>query len=226
MSRMSTVPVEAGAAGRRPALRTAAAWFAVPLAGSALLGLPAGYIWGEVAPRALLQEIGTGTAQLVNAETSAFIVADAWFCVIGAAAGLVTGMLGYWLLLTPRAATRGGPDAPEGTSAPGTPGARGARIPRAAGGARAAAAAAGLIVGGVAGGLVMLWLGQQIGLSGYDHNLAASPNGTLFPASLTLGAKSALAFWPMLTAIIILVSEWGAARVQHADGSAAGRPSS
>jgi len=219
MSRMSTVPVEAGAAGRRPALRTAAAWFAVPLAGSALLGLPAGYIWGEVAPRALLQEIGTGTAQLVNAETSAFIVADAWFCVIGAAAGLVTGMLGYWLLLTPRAATRGAPDAPD------APGTRGARLPRAAGGARAAAAA-GLIVGGVAGGLVMLWLGQQIGLSGYDHNLAASPNGTLFPASLTLGAKSALAFWPMLTAIIILVSEWGAARVQHADGSAAGRPSS
>lgn len=203
---MSTAPVQADPPGKRPAARAAAAWFAVPLAGSALLGLLAGYIWGEVAPRALLQEVGAGTAQLVNAETSAFIVADGWFCVISAAAGLITGILGYLFLLTPRAGVRM------------TAGVR-------------AAAAAGLILGGVAAGFVMLWLGQQIGLSGYDHHLAASPDGTLFPASLTLGAKSALVFWPMLTAIVILVSEWGSRRpagerVQHADGSAAGGPSS
>jgi hypothetical protein len=206
MSRMSTAPIQSDVPGKRPAVRAAAVWFAVPLAGSALLGLLAGYIWGEVAPRALLQEVGAGTAQLVNAETSAFIVADGWFCVIGAVAGLITGMLGCLFLLTPRAGARG------------------------AGHVRAAAAA-GLIAGGVAGGFVMLWLGEQIGLSGYDHHLAASPNGTLFPASLTLGAKSALAFWPMLTAIVILVSEWGTRRpaderVQHADGSATGGPSS
>jgi hypothetical protein len=219
---MSTVPVEAGAPRRWPVVRTAAAWFAVPLVGSALLGLLAGFIWGEVAPRALLQEIGVGTAELVNAETTAFIAADAWFCVIGAAAGLIAGMLGYWFLLAPRAATRGARDARGGQ---GAPRARGPRNARPAGGARAAAAA-GLILGGLVGALVMLWLGQQVGLSGYDHHLAASPNGTFFPASLTLGAKSALAFWPMVTAIIILVSEWGTARVQHADGSAAGRPSS
>jgi hypothetical protein len=213
---MSTVPVEAGAPRRWPVVRAAAAWFAVPLVGSALVGLLAGFIWGEVAPRALLQEIGAGTAELVNAETTAFIVADAWFCVIGAAAGLITGMLGYWFLLAPRARTR---------DAQGAPRARGPRNARPAGGARAAAAA-GLILGGLAGALVMLWLGQQIGLSGYNHHLAASPNGTFFPASLTLGAKSALAFWPMVTAIIVLVSEWGTARVQHADGSAAGQSSS
>jgi hypothetical protein len=31
----------------------------------------------------------------------------------------------------------------------------------------------------------------------------------VFPESLSLGARSALAFWPMFTAIAILVGEWG-----------------
>jgi hypothetical protein len=159
----------------------------VALAGSALLGLLAGLIWGEVAPRALLQEVSPGTAQFVNVETSAFIAADGWFCLISAVAGLITGLLGYRFLL----ATRTGARAAEGVRA---------------------AAAAGLILGGIAGAFVMLWLGEQIGLSGYDQHLASSPAGTLFPASLALGAKSALAFWPLVTAVIILVSEWGARR--------------
>jgi hypothetical protein len=184
---MDTVPVQASAPDKRPAARAAATWFAVALAGSALLGLLCGYIWGEVAPRALLQEIGTGTAELVNAETTAFIVADAWFCVIGAAAGLITGVLGYRFLLAPRAGVRSY---------------NGVR----------AATTLGLILGAVAGGFVMLWLGEQIGLSGYNHHLAASPNGTLFHASLGLGAKSALAFWPLFTAVIIFVAEWGVRR--------------
>jgi hypothetical protein len=204
---MDMAPVRASAAGERPAAGAVAAWFTVPLAGSALLGLLAGFIWGEVAPRALLQEVGTGTAQLVNAETTAFIVADAWFCLISAAAGLITGLLGWRFLLAPR------PRRPAGLAA---------RAIR-------AACAAGLIVGAVAGAFVMLWLGERIGLSGYDHHLAGSPDGTLFPASLSLGAKSALAFWPMVTAVVILVGEWGsrrAQRVRHADRSADGeRPS-
>lgn len=188
---MRMLPVRAPAPGKRPAAG-AIAGFAVPLAASALLGLPAGYIWGEVAPRALLQEVGAGTAQLVNAETTAFIVADAWFCAISVAAGLITGLVGYRLLLAPRAGRAGGR----------------------AGGARPGrwASAAGLILGAVAGALVMLWLGERIGLSGYNHDLAASHQGTLFPASLGLGAKSALAFWPMFTAIAILVWEWGGHR--------------
>jgi len=189
---METVPVHASAPGKRPVARAAAAWFAVTLAGSALLGLLCGFIWGEVAPRALLQEIGAGTAELVDAETSAFIVADAWFCVIGAAAGLITGVLGYWFLLAPRDGVRSR---------------NGVR----------AATALGLILGAVAGALVMLWLGERIGLSGYDHHLQASPNGTLFPASLALGAKSALVFWPMFTAIVILIAEWGIRRPDRRD---------
>jgi hypothetical protein len=181
---MDMAPEQANPHGGHPAGRGAFAWFAVPLAGSALIGLLAGLIWGEVAPRALLQEIGSGTAQLANAETTAFIAADAWFCGIGVVAGLITGLLGYRFVVRPRAGT-----------------------------ARAAAAA-GLILGAVAGAFVMLWLGEQIGLSSYNQHLAASPNGTLFHASLALGAKSALAFWPMFTAIVILVAVWGTRRTQ------------
>ena len=55
----------------------------------------------------------------------------------------------------------------------------------------------------------MLWLGQQIGLSAYNQHLASSTNGTVFSESLNLGARSALAFWPMFTAIVILIGEWG-----------------
>ena len=69
------------------------------LAGSAVLGVLAGGIWAAVTPRALLQEVGHGEAQLVNVETSAFITADAWFCLIMAVGGLVTGIVGYRLLV-------------------------------------------------------------------------------------------------------------------------------
>ena len=72
-----------------------------------------------------------------------------------------------------------------------------------------AAVAVALIVGAVAGTFVMLWLGERIGLSSYNKNLASSPKGTLFSASLSLGAKSVLAFWPLFTAIVLLVAEWG-----------------
>jgi hypothetical protein len=165
--------------GTETSARSAVVWFVATLAGSAVLGLLGGWIWGEAAPRALLQEISAGTAELMNAETRAFIGADAWFCGIGVVAGLLTGIIGYRFCMR-----------------------------RATGGARAAIAA-GLILGGVAGGFVMLWLGEQIGLSAYNQHLASSPDGTIFPESLALGARSALAFWPMFTAIVILVAEWG-----------------
>jgi hypothetical protein len=184
---MATVPEQASPPGGRSAARATAAWVAAALAGSVLLGLLAGLIWGEVAPRAVLQEIGSGTAQLVNAETTAFIGADAWFCGIAAVAGLITGLVGYRFGVAPRE-----------------------------GGARAAVAV-GLIIGAIAAAFVMLWLGEQIGLSSYNQHLAASPDGTVFHASLALGAKSALAFWPMFTAIVIFVAEWGTRRTRDPD---------
>jgi hypothetical protein len=181
MTRMG-VQAQASPHGSHPGLRGAIAGFTLALAGSAVLGLVAGLIWGEAAPRAMLQEIGTGTAELVNAETSAFIGADAWFAGISVVAGLLTGVIGYRFLMA-RLGDR-------------------ARVPT----------TVGLILGAVAAGLVMLWLGEQIGLSAYNQHLEFSSKGTVFPASLALGAKSVLVFWPMFTAIVILVAEWGARR--------------
>jgi hypothetical protein len=181
MSEMATVPEmpEVPGSGGLPGRRSTAAWVVAVLVGSAVLGLLGGVIWGEFAPRAMLQEIGTGTAQVINVETRAYFGADVWFSAITVVAGLLAGLLGYRFAVAPR----------DGT-------------------ARAAVAAA-LIVGALAGELVMLWLGERIGLSAYNHELAASANGTLFSASLSLGSKSALAFWPLFTAIVLLIAEWG-----------------
>jgi hypothetical protein len=176
---MVTQSPPSGPVGRRPSARSAGAWCAAALAGSAAGGLLCGLIWELLAPRAMLQEIRAGTAAVMNAETRAFITADVWFCAIAAVAGLLTGVLGYRFGVSARV-----------------------------GGARAGVVAC-LILGGVAGALVMLWLGERLGQSGYEQHLASSPNGTLFPDTLALGARSALAFWPMLTAIVLLVAEWG-----------------
>ena len=181
MSEMATVPEmpEGPGARGRPGTRSTAAWVVAVLVGSAALGLLGGLIWGEFAPRAMLQEIGAGTAQVINAETRAFFGADVWFCAIAVVAGLLAGLLGYRFAVAPR----------DGT-------------------ARAAVAAA-LIIGALAGEFVMLWLGERIGLSAYNQHLASSAKGTLFSSSLALGSKSALAFWPLFTAIVVLIAEWG-----------------
>jgi hypothetical protein len=181
------VPGSAGLPGTRSSARLAAVWFVAALAGSAVLGLLAGLIWGELAPRTELQEISAGTAEWVNVETRAFFGADVWFSAIAVVAGLLTGVLGYRFAVAPRE------------------------------GAGRAAVAGALILGAIAGTFVMLWLGEQIGLAAYNQHLSSSPDGTLFPDSLALGSKSALAFWPLFTAIVLLVAEWGTrpGRVEH-----------
>lgn len=70
----------------------------------AVCGIPAGLAWAAAAPRALLQVVSRGTAVVVNAETSAFIVADAWFCLIGAVGGVLTGSIGYLIAVRRRGA--------------------------------------------------------------------------------------------------------------------------
>ncbi len=158
--------------------------FFAALAGSAVLGIAAGLIWAAVAPRAVLQEIAHGEAELVNAESSAFIAADGWFCLIVAVGGLITGVLGYRLLV------------------------RRAGWP----------ATAGLVLGAVAAALLAMWVGENIGLGTYNHLLASSPNGTFFNVSLALGAKSSLAFWPLLTSAVILLAETGTRRSDQSAG--------
>jgi hypothetical protein len=182
---MAEVPDAPGLPGpedAQPGVRSTVAWSVALVAGGALLGLLCGLIWNEVAPRALLQEIGTGTAEVLNTETRAFFGADVWYAGIASVAGLLFGLAGYRFAVAPRA-----------------------------GQARAAVAAA-LLLGGIAGEFTMLWLGGQIGLSSYNHLLASSASGTMFSSSLALGAKSALACWPLFTGIVLLIAEWGTRR--------------
>jgi hypothetical protein len=64
-------------------------------AGTAVLGVAAGLGWAAVAPRPLLVMTSPGAAALINVETSAFIAADAAFCLVCLAGGVVSGVLGY-----------------------------------------------------------------------------------------------------------------------------------
>jgi hypothetical protein len=83
----------------------AAGLCAAAAAATAVCGIPAGFIWAAVAPRALVQVISQDTVAVVNAETGAFIAADLWFCLIGVAGGLLTGAFGYGIVT--RRGTRG-----------------------------------------------------------------------------------------------------------------------
>ena len=65
------------------------------LVGSGLLGLAGGLVWTHLAPRAVYVVVARGSADIVNPETSAFIAADAWYCLIGAVGGLIIGLGGY-----------------------------------------------------------------------------------------------------------------------------------
>jgi hypothetical protein len=97
------------------------------------------------------------------------------------------------------------------------------------------AAAAGLVLGAVAAALLALWIGENIGLGTYNHLLATSPTGALLPRVARLGAKSALAFWPLLTSAVIMLAETAAPaasaaaadpatrRVRHVDKRSGGR---
>ena len=145
------VPGPPGMPVTRPTARSSAVWSVALLAGSAALGLLGGLIWGEVAPRVLLQEVSAGTAEIVNTETRAFFGADVWFSGIAVVAGLLTGLLGYRLAVAPRD------------------------------GAARASVALALILGAVAGGFTMMWAGGQIGLSAFNQAARVEPGGHAVP---------------------------------------------
>jgi len=67
------------------------------LVASAALGLAGGLAWAALAPRPLYVVVAKGSADVVNPETTAFIAADAWYCLIGVAGGLIIGLAGYML---------------------------------------------------------------------------------------------------------------------------------
>lgn len=95
----AAAPGPAGLAGRRSlAARIRGPLFALLAlaAASAVLGLAVGLIWSAAAPRAVLVVQSRGVAYVANDETSAFIAADAWFCLLTAIGGLVCGVAGYF----------------------------------------------------------------------------------------------------------------------------------
>ena len=147
--------------------------FLAVLVATAVFGVPAGYLWAVLAPRALAQVVSRGGAGLVNPETNAFIAADAWFALIAALGGLLTGVAGYLLVVR----RRGAP------------------------------AALGLILGGLAAAALMAWIGDNYGHAVFQHRLLTSPTGTRLHASLSLGSKGAILFWPVVAALVIAIPE-------------------
>ena len=83
--------------GGPPGARRALAVLAAVIAGTALLGVAAGFLWSAVAPRALVVVLGPGTPYTVNPETSAYIAADGWFTLLAVVGGVISGLLGYTL---------------------------------------------------------------------------------------------------------------------------------
>jgi hypothetical protein len=123
MATPDEIPLQPGpapqwpAGGRPRAAQGASAAFiaiAAIIAGTAVLGLAAGFLWGVIAPRAMVEVVGPGEADIVNPETNAFIAADGWFLLLTVLGGLVSGAAGYAL-----AVRRNGPPAMAGILAGG-----------------------------------------------------------------------------------------------------------
>ena len=64
---------------------------------SAVVGLVAGVAWAAAAPRVVYQvyTLNPPTAYATNPETSAFIAADGWYCLLAVIGGALIGLLGY-----------------------------------------------------------------------------------------------------------------------------------
>jgi hypothetical protein len=133
-----------------------------------LLGVAAGFFWAAVAPRPYLVMTGPGAAQVTSAESSAFIGADGWYCLICLAGGIISGLIGYLL------AVRG----------------------------HHPVAMALVLLSGLGAGLIALAIGQHSGQASYHHLLSTLPAGRHLSASLSLGAHSGIALWPLAAGIM------------------------
>jgi hypothetical protein len=80
-----------------PAVGRAAIVACLIIVGSAVVGVAAGLVWAAVAPRVVyqVQTLNPPTAYATNPETSAFIAADGWYCLLAVVGGAVIGLLGY-----------------------------------------------------------------------------------------------------------------------------------
>jgi hypothetical protein len=78
-----------------PAGRSALIAACLVLLGSVIAGLAGGVIWGVVAPKAAYVVVSRGSADVINAETTAFIADDACYCLIALIGGLAIGIASY-----------------------------------------------------------------------------------------------------------------------------------
>jgi hypothetical protein len=69
------------------------------LVGTLLVGLLGGLLWNLVAPKATYVVLSRGSADVVDAETRAFIEGDAVFVLVAIVGGLVVGFLAYRLAI-------------------------------------------------------------------------------------------------------------------------------
>ena len=185
MTEPMPLPAARAAAGTR---RGVVACLAVA-GGTALLGVLAGFAWALAAPRPLLVMTGHGSAAVINAETSAFIAADGWYCFICLAGGVLSGLFGYLL-----AVRSYGP-----------------------------VAMIMVLVSALAAALITLWIGEHAGLASYHHLLATLSPGAKLHAALSLGARSAIAFWPLGAGLMaggMELAAWVRDRQVAASGSA------
>jgi hypothetical protein len=63
--------------------------------------------------------------------------------------------------------------------------------------------AAGALVGATAAAFLTWWIGHHLGLAGFRHQLGLSKPGALIRQPVDLGARGALAFWPLAAGAVI-----------------------
>jgi hypothetical protein len=59
-----------------------------------------------------------------------------------------------------------------------------------------------VLVSALAAALITLWIGEHAGLASYHHLLATLPAGARLREALSLGARSAIAIWPLAAGLM------------------------
>jgi hypothetical protein len=66
---------------------------------------------------------------------------------------------------------------------------------------------AGILAGATAAAFLAAWIGGQVGLGAFRHQLAAAKAGALVRQPVVLGAHGALAFWPLAAGAAVGIIE-------------------